>query len=163
MSSLCNLYLPDLLFVCYFVLVMNKAVIIVNLLLNINHSIIKTTIPLWNFCITNDHGYVSFVVFFSLFISSFMTYHRDGNKSNTTSVTGGTVSTHPSWALEFIPDINGVRVALSLVFCVVFDWIFNHFIVCPSSTSGFWFPFVYFQTFLITRHFNIDDERSIII
>ena len=77
---------PDLVFVCYFVLVMNKAVMIVNLLLNINHSIIKTTIPLWNFCITNDHGYVSFVVI-SLFISSFMTYHRDGNKSNTTSVT----------------------------------------------------------------------------
>ena len=92
-----------------------------------------------------------------------MTYHRDGNKSNTTSVTGGTGSTHPSGAPAFIPDISGVRVALSLVFCVVFDCLINHFIVCPSSTSGFLFPFVYFQIFLIIRHFYVEDERSIII
>ena len=63
------------------------------------------------------------------------------------------------------PVFDGVRVTLSLVFCVafctsislfvwVFSWVFlcrfsfGHCVVCPSSIYGFLLPFWYFQTFL---------------
>ena len=40
--------------------------------------------------------------------------------SNTMGVTSGTGTVNPPGAPELIPDFNGVRVARSLVFCVVF-------------------------------------------
>ena len=40
--------------------------------------------------------------------------------SNTTGVTHGTGTAYPSGALSSTPDFNGVRVARSLVFCVMF-------------------------------------------
>ena len=61
------------------------------------------------------------------------------------------------------PVFDGVRVTLSLVFCVafcisLFVWVFSclflcrfsfgHCVVCPSSIYGFLLPFWYFQTFL---------------
>ena len=52
--------------------------------------------------------------------SSFMTYHRVCYKSKTTGAGRGTGTAYPSGAHKFIPDFSGVRVAQSLVFCVVF-------------------------------------------
>ena len=55
------------------------------------------------------------------------------NKSNTTSATRGVGTAYPSVAPEFTLGISGVRVAPSLVFCVMF---------CRSL-------FVYFDLFLL--------------
>ena len=46
-----------------------------------------------------------------------MTYHRIGNKSNTTGATCGVGTAYPS---EFTSMFSGARVARSLVFCVMF-------------------------------------------
>jgi hypothetical protein len=53
-------------------------------------------------------------------LSSFMTYHRVCNKCNTTDVKCGIGTAYPSGAPEFTPGFNGVRVARSLVFCLMF-------------------------------------------
>jgi len=49
-----------------------------------------------------------------------MTYHWVCNKSNTTGVTSGAGTAYLSGAPEFTPGFSGVRVAQSLVFCVVY-------------------------------------------
>ena len=52
------------------------------------------------------------------------------------------------------PGFNGVRVAWSLVFCVMFcrslfcNFSFTHCSICPSSVYSFWLPLWYLQTFL---------------
>ena len=56
----------------------------------------------------------------NLFLSSFMTYHWVCNKSNMTSATCGVGTAYPSRAPEFSLVFSGVRVAWSLVFCVMF-------------------------------------------
>ena len=53
-------------------------------------------------------------------LSSFMTYHRDCKKSNTTDATCGVWTVYPSGAPDFIPNFSGVRVARSIVFCAMF-------------------------------------------
>jgi len=70
--------------------------------------------------------------------SSFMTYHRVCYKSKTTVAGRGTGTAYPSGAPEFIPDFSRVRVAQSLVFCVVF---------CRSLSFYFyfWLPLWYLQ------------------
>jgi hypothetical protein len=54
-------------------------------------------------------------------MSSFMTYHRVSNKSNTTGATSGAGTAYLSRANGFAPGFNGVPVALLLnvygVFC----------------------------------------------
>jgi len=49
-----------------------------------------------------------------------MTYHRVCNKSNMTGATCVAGTADPSGAPEFTLGFSGVRVARSLVFCVVF-------------------------------------------
>ena len=51
--------------------------------------------------------------------SSWLTYHRVCNKSNTTSVICGAGTAHSSGAHAFTPGFSGIRVARFLVFCVV--------------------------------------------
>jgi len=51
-------------------------------------------------------------------LSSFMTYHRVINKSNTTDDTCGAGIAYLSGAHEFTSDFSVVRVARMLVFCV---------------------------------------------
>jgi len=61
---------------------------------------------------------------------------------------------YPSRGHEFTSGFSGVRVALSLVFCVMFCrslfvlFSCGHCIVCPSSIYGFWLPLWYLQNFL---------------
>ena len=67
-------------------------------------------------------------------LSSFMTYHRVCNESNTTGAYRGTGTAYPSGAHEFTTGFSGVRVARSLPFCIVFfrsccRFSFDHCIV----------------------------------
>ena len=51
--------------------------------------------------------------------------HRICSKSNTTGATGGVGTAYPPGALAFIPGFGGVRVARSLIFCIMFcRWLF---------------------------------------
>ena len=74
-------------------------------------------------------------------LSSFMTYHRVCSKSSTPGATSGAGTVTLPNHLSSHPDFSGVRVAGSLVFCVVFlRWLsfflFGHYIVCPSIQSS---------------------------
>ena len=62
-----------------------------------------------------SHRYILFVVF-----SSFMTYSQTCSSSDKMDETSGTWSPYTSVACTFILDFSGVRVVLSLAFCVVF-------------------------------------------
>ena len=55
-------------------------------------------------------------------LSLFMKYHRVSNKntSNTADAISGAGTVYTSGAHEFTPVFSGVRVAQSLIFCVVF-------------------------------------------
>ena len=73
-------------------------------------------------------------------LSSFTTYKRVCNHSNTTGSTSEAGTTYPSGASEFTPVLSGVRVTRSLVLCVMFvdrclffcSFSFGHCVVCPS-------------------------------
>ena len=70
-----------------------------------------------------------------------MIYHRVCYKSKTTGAGRGTGAAYPSGAHELIPDFSGVRVAQSLVFCVVFCISLSFFFVSD-------YPFGVFKLFL---------------
>ena len=75
-----------------------------------------------------------------------MTYLQVCNKSKTTSSISGARTAYPSGAHKLTPGFCGVRVAQSLVFCVVFcTSLFVLCYVCPSIYC-FWD----LQTFLYT-------------
>ena len=89
-------------------------------------------------------------------ISSFMTYHRVFNKSNTMGSTCEAGIAYPSGASAFIPVFSKDRVGRSLVLCVVFCSslfvLLSFFIwsLCCLTFFGFWlYRFRCFQTFLI--------------
>ena len=74
-------------------------------------------------------------------------YHGE-NKSNRTGATSGAGDAYPSGAPVFTPDISGVRVARSLLFCVVFYnsvlvlfflfWsLYCLFLISPLVSSNF--------------------------
>ena len=72
-------------------------------------------------------------------LPAFMTYHWVCKKSNTTGATCGAGIAYPSGAPEFTPYISGVRIARSLIFCVVFYrslfvylWFFYWSLYCTS-------------------------------
>ena len=102
----------------------------------------------------------------NLELSSFMTYNRLCNKSNTMGATCGAGTAYPSGAPEFTPVFSGVRVVQSLVFCEMLCrsllsfcyFSFSHCIVCPSSIYSFWLPLWYLQTFFMV---NIQRKHSI--
>ena len=83
-------------------------------------------------CLTNDHGYVAFVVITIIILSSFMTYHRVCNKRNMMVATCGAGTAYHTVAHlfsvlcilfhSFLWGGGGVvgRVSESLVLCVMF-------------------------------------------
>ena len=83
-----------------------------------------------NLCLTNDHGYVAFVVITIIILSSFMTYHRVCNKRNMMVATCGAGTAYHTVAHWFFVLcilfhsilLGGVvgRVSESLVLCVMF-------------------------------------------
>ena len=95
-----------------------------------------------------EWGYAIFI-----FLSSFMTYH--GFVARVTLIVSHVdedMHTYPEH-LSSPQVLRGVRVARSLVFCVMFFWIvvcpfsFGHGVVCPSI-YGFWLLRWYLQPFL---------------
>ena len=109
---------------------------------------------LWNICVTNDHGYVPLVVSTSRsFLHSWLI---------TGFVTGVTRRVQELLILpghmSSPPVFSGVRVARSLVFCVVFCrslfvfFSFVHYVVCPSSIYGCWLLLWYVQALLIEHN-----------
>ena len=113
--------------------------------------------PLWNICVTNDHGYVPLVVSTS---RSFP--HSRLNTGFMTRLTRRVplveqeLPTLPGH-LSSPPVFSGVCVTRSLVLYVCFvyhclsfcTFSFGHCVVCSSSIYGFWLPFWYLQTLLI--------------
>jgi hypothetical protein len=114
----------------------------------------KNTIFQWRYYVANHNVCRNIIPV----ISSFMICHRACKKNNTTGATCGAETAYTFGAFEFTPVFSGVRVARSLVFCVMFyrslfapfcAFSFGHCVVCPSIYD-FWLPIWYLQTFLIT-------------
>ena len=70
---------------------------------------------------------------------------------------------------EFIPTFIVVRVIQNLVFCVVFFLPFcclsisvERYIVCPSSTFGFWLPLRYLQICLVGVCFVVTQIKHVL-
>jgi hypothetical protein len=112
--------------------------------------------PLWNICVTNDHGYVPLVVNtsrsfpHSRLITGFVT--RLTRRVSLVEQELLTLSEH----LSSPPVFSGVRVTRSLVLYVCFvdhclsfcAFYFGRGVVCSSSMYGFWLPLWYLQTLL---------------
>ena len=73
-------------------------------------------------------------------LSSFMSYHRVCNKSNTMGVTRGAGTAYLSGVPEFTPGFSGLRVTRSLLFCVMFCgslFVFLSFLFWPLCCLSF--------------------------
>ena len=94
-------------------------------------------------------------------LSLFMTYHWVCNKCNTTGVTCGAGTDHPSGAPEFTTVFSGVGVARSLVsyvsFIVVCPFSIVHCVFGTSSIYDFWIHFSYLHTSLTYKiwHYHV--------
>ena len=95
-------------------------------------------LPLWNNCVTNDHGYVPH----SWLITGLVT--RLARRVPLVEQKLLTLPMHMSSP----PVFSEVRVTRLLVLCVSFvdrylsccPFSFGHCVVCPSSSYGFWLP-----------------------
>jgi hypothetical protein len=117
--------------------------------------------PLWNICVTNDHGYVPLVVNtsrsfpHSWLITGFVTRLTRQMP----------LVAYPSGAPEFTAVFSGVHVTWSLVLYVCFvdrclsfcTFSFGHCVVCSSSIYSFWLPVWYLQTLLVSFHLFLCD------
>ena len=112
--------------------------------------------PLWNICVTNDHGYVPLVVStsrsfpHSRLITGFVT-----RLTRRLPLVEQELLILPEH-LSSPPVFSGVRVTRSLVLYVCFvdrclsfcTFSFGHSVVCSCSIYGFWLPLWYLQTLL---------------
>jgi hypothetical protein len=110
--------------------------------------------PLWNICVTNDHGYVPLVVNTSWpFPHSWLITGFVSKLTRRVSLVAKELLTLPKHL--FSPPVGIVLIDLSFMcmFCRSFLsfylFYFGHCVVCPSSIYGFWLPFWYLQTLLI--------------
>ena len=113
--------------------------------------------PLWNICVTNDHGCVPLVIntsrYFPLawLITGFVT-----RLTLRVPLVEQELLTLPEH-LNSPPVFSGVRVTRSLVLCVCFVdrclsfslWPLCR-LVCSSSIYGFWLPFGIFKVYFLT-------------
>ena len=105
--------------------------------------------PLWNICVTNDHGYVPLVA--NTFRSFPLSWLITGFVTRLTRqvFTSGAGTAYPS-------GFSGVRVTRSLFLYVSFvdrylsfcTFSFGHCVVCSSSIYGFSLPFGVFKLFI---------------
>ena len=113
--------------------------------------------PLWNICVTNDHGYVPLVV---------TTSRSFPHSRLITGFVARLTRRVPLMEQELLtlreymsspPVFCGVRFTRYLVLCVCFvdrclsfcPFSFGHCIVCPLI-YGFWLPLWFFKTLLIS-------------
>jgi hypothetical protein len=125
--------------------------------------------PLWNICVTNDHGYVPLVANTSRYfphswlITGFVT-----RLTRRVSLVEQELLSLPEHSSSS-PVNSGVRVTRSLVLYIYFvdrclsfhTFSFCHCVVCSSSIYEFWLPLWYLQT-LFSRVI-IDKRVDIII
>jgi hypothetical protein len=113
--------------------------------------------PLWNICVTNNHGYVPLVVNTSRsFPHSRLIIEFVTRLTRRVPLVEQELPTIPEH-LSSPPVFSGVRVTRSLVLYVCFvdrclsfcTFSFGHCVVCSSSIYGFWFPLWYLQTLLL--------------
>ena len=112
--------------------------------------------PLWNICVTNDHGYVPLVVNTSWsFPRSWLITGFVTRLTRRVSLLEQELLT----LLEHLcspPIFSEVRVTRSLVLYVCFvdrclsfcTFSFGHCVICSSSIYGFWLPLWILQTLL---------------
>jgi hypothetical protein len=116
--------------------------------------------PLWDICVTNDHGYIPFVVnTSSSFPHSWLITGFVTRLTRRVLLVEQEIPTFPEH-LNSPPVFSGVHVTRSLVLCHVcfvdrclYFCSFGHCVVCPSSIYGFWLPLWYLQTLLINVFF----------
>jgi hypothetical protein len=120
--------------------------------------------PLWNICVTDDHGYVPLVVSTSQsFPHSWLTTGVVARLTRRVPIVEQELLTLQEHLISS-PVFSGVRVTRSLVLCVYFvdlclsfcTFSFGHCVVCSSSIYGFWLPLWYLQTLLIVYFLNRD-------
>jgi hypothetical protein len=118
--------------------------------------------PLWNICVTNDHGYVPLVVNtsrsvpHSRLITVFVT-----RLTQRMSLVEQELLTLPEH-LNSPPVFSEVRVTWSSVLYVCFvdrclsfcTFSFGHCVVCSSSIYRLWLPLWYLQTLLTTHEWG---------
>ena len=93
-------------------------------------------------------------------VSSFMTYHRVCNYSNTTCVTNGAGTANTSGEPEFTPGFYwGSCYSNFSYMCIFADrclsfctFSFGHCVVCSSTKYGFWLPPWNIQIHALRRH-----------
>jgi len=104
--------------------------------------------PLWNICVSNDHGYVPLVVKTSRsFPHSGLVTEFVTRLTRQVPLVEQELPTLPEHLIS-PPVFNGVRITRSLVLCVCFGdrclsfctFSFGHCAVCSSSIYGFWLP-----------------------
>ena len=123
-----------------------------------SNSLYLLCCPLWNICVTNDHGYVPFVVSTSRsFPHSWLITGVVTRLRRRVPLVDQELLTL-SERLSSPPVFSEVRVTRTLVLCVCFvdrclsfcTFSFGHCVVC-SSIYGFWLPL---QTLLIVILWN---------
>jgi hypothetical protein len=110
--------------------------------------------PLWNICVTNDHGYVLLVVNTSRsFSRSWLITGFVTRLIRRLPLVEQELLTLPEH-LSLPPVLGGVHVTRSLVLYVCFvdrclsfcTFSFGHCVVCSSSIYGLWLPLWYLLT-----------------
>jgi hypothetical protein len=107
--------------------------------------------PLWNICVTNDHGYVPLVVNTSWpFPHSWLFTGFVSKLTRQVSLVAQELLTLPKHL--FSPLWGSCFSILVLCICFVDSFLsfclfyFGHCVVCHSSIYGFWLPLWYLQT-----------------
>jgi hypothetical protein len=112
--------------------------------------------PLWNMCVTHDHGYVPLVVNTSrAFPNSRIITEFVTRLTRRMPLVHQELPSLPE-LLSSHPVLSGVRVTRSLVLYVCFvdrclslcTFCVDNCGVCPSSIYGFWLPLWYLQILL---------------
>jgi hypothetical protein len=110
--------------------------------------------PLWNICVTNDHGYVTLVVSTSWpFLHSWLITGFVTRLIRRVPLVGQELLTLPDHRRSPLV-FSGVCCTRFLVLCACFvdlclsfcNFSLNHCVVCSSSIYGFWLPLWYLQT-----------------
>ena len=124
--------------------------------------------PLWNLCVTNDHGYVLLVVNTSRsFPRSRLITGFVPRLTRRVPLVEQELLTLPEH-LSSSPIFSGVHVTRSLDLCVCFEdlclsfctFSFGHCVVCSSSIYGFWLPLCHLQTLLAKVCEKLSSLRS---
>ena len=111
--------------------------------------------PLWNICVTNDHGY------FPLVANTSRSFPRSWLITEVVTILTRRITlveqklfTLPKH-LSSPPVFSGVRVSRSLVLCVYFV----DCVVCSSSIYGFWLPIWYVKSLLTSNRIKLKSRK----